>query len=178
MTPYEVWTKEKPQVGHLRVFGCEAYTHIPKDERRKLDAKAKKCILVGYGKETKGYRLYDPSGVKIFFSRDVFKENDIDNEVEATDFGGEERIELDVLTNEAQLESDSDATALESGSTSPAPVDPAIESSSPTPRQPLPPTARRSVRPRNFPDYCGLSANLVKAEPSTVEEAMNTPEKD
>lgn len=77
MTLYEAWTKKKPEVGHLRVFGCEAYTHISKDVRRKLDAKAKKCILVGYGEEAKGYRLYNPSEVKIIFSRDVmFKEND------------------------------------------------------------------------------------------------------
>ena len=31
MTPHEAWAKEKPQVGHLRVFGCDAYTHIPKE---------------------------------------------------------------------------------------------------------------------------------------------------
>ena len=32
MTPYEAWTQEKPEVGHLRVFGCEAYAHVPKEE--------------------------------------------------------------------------------------------------------------------------------------------------
>ena len=51
MTPFEAWTKEKPAVGHLRVFGSDAYAHVPKEERRKLDSKAKKCILVGYGEE-------------------------------------------------------------------------------------------------------------------------------
>ena len=59
MTPCEAWTRKKPEVAHLRVFGCNAYTHLPKDERRKLDSKAKKCTLLGYGQETKGYRLYD-----------------------------------------------------------------------------------------------------------------------
>jgi len=57
MTPYEAWTKEKPQAKHLRVFGCDAYSHVPKDERQKLDSKARKCIFLGYGKKTKGYRL-------------------------------------------------------------------------------------------------------------------------
>ena len=71
MTPYEAWTTEKPTVAHLRVFGSDAYAHIPKDERGKLDPKAKKCIFVGYGEETKGYRLFDPVRGKIFFSRDV-----------------------------------------------------------------------------------------------------------
>ena len=71
MTPYEAWTTKKPSVAHLRVFSCDAYTHIPKDERGKLDPKAKKCIFVGYREETKGYRLYDPVRAKIIFSRDV-----------------------------------------------------------------------------------------------------------
>ena len=61
MTPFEAWMKKKPTVSHLRVFGCKAYAHVPKDERGKLDSKAKKCILVGYGEDTKGYRLYDPT---------------------------------------------------------------------------------------------------------------------
>ena len=60
MTPFESWMGEKPMVNHLRVFGCTTYAHIPKDERQKLDLKSRKCVLLGYGSETKGYRLYDP----------------------------------------------------------------------------------------------------------------------
>ena len=62
MTPYEAWTSVKPTVKHFRVFGCDAFVHIPRDERHKLDSKSKKCILLGYGEETKGYRLYDQAG--------------------------------------------------------------------------------------------------------------------
>ncbi len=71
LTPNEAWTKKKPKVEHLRVFGCDAYAHVPKDERQKLDTKSRKCIFLGYGAETKGYRLYDPKRAKVFFSRDV-----------------------------------------------------------------------------------------------------------
>ena len=39
MTLYETLTGTKPKVGHLLVFGCSAYRHIPKDERQKLDPK-------------------------------------------------------------------------------------------------------------------------------------------
>ena len=56
-TPYETWFGNKPGVSHFRVFGCEAYAHIPKDERHKLDSKAKKCIFLGYGEDVKRYRL-------------------------------------------------------------------------------------------------------------------------
>ena len=71
MTPFEAWSGEKPQVDHLKVFGCICYAHIPKDERKKLDSKAREAIFLGYGKEKKGYRLYDLSTKKIFYSRDV-----------------------------------------------------------------------------------------------------------
>ena len=40
-------------------------------ERHKLDPKARKCVLLGYGTETKGYRLYDPDRARVFHSRDV-----------------------------------------------------------------------------------------------------------
>ena len=42
--PKEVWFRKKASYGHLRVFGCKAFIHILKDERAKLDAKAKECI--------------------------------------------------------------------------------------------------------------------------------------
>ena len=71
MTPSEAWTGEKPNVIHLRIFGCAASAHVAKDERRKLDPKARKCIFLGYSNETKGYRLYDPRCEKVFSSRDV-----------------------------------------------------------------------------------------------------------
>ena len=69
MTPFEAWTGDKPNVE--RVCGCAAHAHVPKDERHKLDPKSRKCVL-GYGAETKGYRLYDPRRAKVFYGRDVF----------------------------------------------------------------------------------------------------------
>ena len=29
ITPEEAWSKTKPDVSHFRVFGCEAWAHIP-----------------------------------------------------------------------------------------------------------------------------------------------------
>ena len=80
-TPFEAWTGAKPRVDHLRRFGCAAYSHIPKDERKKLESKSRKCLLLVYGTETKGYRLYDSSRERDFFSRDVLF-NESNNGVE------------------------------------------------------------------------------------------------
>lgn len=38
-TPYEAWSKRKPIVGHLRIFGCIAYAHISDQKEKKLDDK-------------------------------------------------------------------------------------------------------------------------------------------
>jgi hypothetical protein len=58
------------------VFGCKAFAHIPKDERRKLDAKSIKCIFIGYCSDKKAYKLFDPDSHKLFATRDVvFHEN-------------------------------------------------------------------------------------------------------
>ena len=55
----------------MRVFGCKAFVDIPKDERKKLDAKANECIYLGSPKDEFGYRLWDPIKKKIVRSRDV-----------------------------------------------------------------------------------------------------------
>jgi hypothetical protein len=45
--------------------------HILKEKRKKLDAKAEKCILVGYSDEQKGYKCYNPQNKQACVSRDV-----------------------------------------------------------------------------------------------------------
>ena len=70
-TPYEAWFGQKPRADHLRVFGSDAYVHVPKDKRKKLDSKARKCVLLEYGDTTKGYRLYDLEMDRVIYSRDI-----------------------------------------------------------------------------------------------------------
>ena len=56
-TPQEVWTGKKPSLSHLRVFGCDAYVHVPKEKRTKLDSKSEKCIFIEYKDGLRGYKL-------------------------------------------------------------------------------------------------------------------------
>ena len=71
VTPFEAWSGDQPDLIHLRRFGCLAYSHVSKEERQKLDVKARECIMLGYGVNEKGYRLYDVEKRKVFHSRDV-----------------------------------------------------------------------------------------------------------
>ena len=47
-------------VSHFRIFGCIAYAHVPKQLRKNIDDGSEKCIFLGYGEETKHYKLYNP----------------------------------------------------------------------------------------------------------------------
>ena len=45
-TTHEVWNGKKSSVKHLKVFVCDAYVHVPKEKRSKLDNKVKKVSLL------------------------------------------------------------------------------------------------------------------------------------
>jgi hypothetical protein len=78
ITPYQLWTRICPNLSHLKVFGCLACTHIPENKHKKLDFKTLKCVFLGYGEPNgiKGYHLYDPQSIRLFFSRDVIFSED------------------------------------------------------------------------------------------------------
>jgi hypothetical protein len=71
MNPHEVCSGKKPLVSHLKVFGCDAFLHVPKEKRSKLNKKEVKCISIGYKEGMKGYKLWDPTLMKIVYSRYV-----------------------------------------------------------------------------------------------------------
>lgn len=81
-TPFELLYNKKPNVDYLKEFGCKAYAHISKQNRKKLDSKARECILVGYSHDSKGYRLLERSSGKIIISRDVkfFEESRVEGQ--------------------------------------------------------------------------------------------------
>jgi hypothetical protein len=59
MTPNEVCSGKNLSISHLKVFGCDAFVHVPKEKRSKLDKKEVRCIFIGYKEGMKGYKLWD-----------------------------------------------------------------------------------------------------------------------
>jgi hypothetical protein len=59
-TPEEVFTSEKSNIGHLRIFGCTVYVHVSKEKRTKMDPSGKKGIFVGYSETSKAYCISIP----------------------------------------------------------------------------------------------------------------------
>jgi FtsZ-interacting cell division protein YlmF len=160
VTPYEAWTGEKPNVEHLKVFGCTAYAHIPKDERKKLDPKARKCIMLGYSSEVKGYRLFNPETQRILYSRDViFNESKFyykektqeNNEVETSKESKQLVVQLEVSEEEEKENEENDSNPGEI-------------------------KEHRPVRNKNAPERYGewiyTAAEVEPKEPKSYEEAM------
>ena len=76
-TPFEAWFGYKPDVTHLRRWGCVAYAHIPDQLRKKLDVKAHQGIFVGYDNPNGTYRIFDPATNKIISTKDwIISENE------------------------------------------------------------------------------------------------------
>ena len=70
-TPYEVFRKKRPNVSHLRVFGCIGYAKIDIAKLKKLDDRSRMLVHLGTEPGSKAYRLYDPNSRRIVVSRDV-----------------------------------------------------------------------------------------------------------
>lgn len=72
----EACTGNKPDISHLRIFGCPVYIHVPKEKRSKLEPSVKKGVFVGYSETSKAYRVYILGQRQIELSRDVIFEED------------------------------------------------------------------------------------------------------
>jgi hypothetical protein len=75
-TPEEMFTGKKPEVSHLKIFGCPVFIHILKEKRNKLDPSGKKGIFVGYCEVSKAFRIYRPGQHHIEINRDVTFDED------------------------------------------------------------------------------------------------------
>ena len=171
MTPYEALNGRKPNVKHLRTFGCLSYVHIPKDERSKLDNKSKRCIHLGYGSTTKGYRLYDLVAKKVLHSRDVLFDETrcVSSEKESSHESSSDKITFEKESSDKcvqyQIACDEDNEEIVDSDTEPQQDTSEIE-------------AQRPTRIRKAPDRFGEWVNscIELDEPSTVAEALNSPE--
>lgn len=113
-TPYELWYERKLVVDHFRIFGTEVYVHIPKEKRKKWNAKSKKGVFVGYCDDTKGYRIWLPDEKKIMIGRDViFNEEPLAQNTQPSLLKSIDNVSVVTVENEyissGEMESDDDA---------------------------------------------------------------------
>ena len=98
-TPYLLWYGKKPNLEHIRVFGCVVYSHIPSENRKKLDKKAQKLRFIGYTETTRNYKVWDEEKHKCYIHHDViFNENDFGKST------GANKLELENIEEESVAE--------------------------------------------------------------------------
>ena len=56
-SPEEVFTGERLEVSHLRIFCYPVYIHVPKEKRTKLEAFGKNKVFVGYSESSEAYKI-------------------------------------------------------------------------------------------------------------------------
>ena len=176
VTPFEKLFGVKPNVGHLRVFGCTAYAHVPDQKRQKLDPKATKGIFVGYPTGSKGYKIYIPETRQMIRSRDV---KFVENQFQQRHVGGEDQVKLD-LVPDAEVISQPDSRV------NPPPVDRVSisddlcnsndedDADSDTDEIVPVPDIVRPIRNRRKPDYYvawAADAATLEADPKTFKQA-------
>ena len=68
-TPYKKVFGKDARLDYFKVFGCRAYVHVYDHERKKLDPKAWRGIMVGYHPHNyRCYRIYDPLRRRVYMS--------------------------------------------------------------------------------------------------------------
>ena len=72
-TPYEAFFGKIPDISNLRVFYCNTYISVKKDEgAKKLGDCAKKVKFLGYPTDMHGWRFWDPIACRTVHSRSAF----------------------------------------------------------------------------------------------------------
>ena len=74
VTPFEALHGLPPNLSSIRVFGCQAFAHIPAQVRvqsQKFEARALSGYNLGFDSENQSYRIWIPSSQTIRVTRDV-----------------------------------------------------------------------------------------------------------
>jgi transposase InsO family protein len=114
VTPYEIWHGRRPNIRHLRTFGCRVDIHIPAHQRSKMQPKSKKGIFMGYAPAQKAYRVWDFNKRDVVSSRDViFREEGLLKLILGETMQEEEPIPLPQEESEEELEVETPTPAQE-----------------------------------------------------------------
>lgn len=71
LSPFEKLLNIKPNVSHLRVFGCVCDLFVPSHLCHKMEMKVVRTIFVGYDQGRNGWRCCDLPTRKCYMSKNV-----------------------------------------------------------------------------------------------------------
>ena len=178
-TPYERWHGAKPNVEHLRTFGCTVYVHVPDVKRKKLEAKSTKGVFIGYPEGRKGYKVYFPETRKMSYSRDVkFLETSFRNKVVSEENSTQLKVIGCAERNPSQrVNVDEEFNVSPSSRIYSSSDDEDDEEDNLARTRNVLDFSKRPIRNRRAPDPYGEWATVadVQSEPKTYKQALKHP---
>ena len=187
-TPKEMYTRKKPEVSHLNIFGCLVYVHIPKENRIKLDPSRKKGIFVGYCEVSKSFMIY----ISGFHHIDICTDSTFDEDTTLKKYGRchiEEVHKENVPPRMIEVEPSPEIVAYEDHDMIEPQEPPTMDI-----YRKIKPTwvraiiqegekygspegsTRKSKRSKSFSNYVALMCDIVDQEPTSDEESIQNKE--
>lgn len=123
-TPYEMIMNRRPDISHIRIYGCRAYPLKRDIQRtRKLESRAYIGYLVGY-ESSNIFRIWLPKQMKVIATRDVTFNEDLFYDPNDQNFADSEAIKtveiLDIHTDdEADTDEEDEEITLRAPPTNP-----------------------------------------------------------
>lgn len=165
----------------LRTFGCKAFAAV---KQGKLEARAIKCIMLGYQTGVKGYRLWciEPGNGKVIISRDViFWEHDLPFKSPKT--SEPENVVMSEIEVEAEAVQQDGADSNIDSQTQPTTSTQSDSSKTPGSYRLARDRGRRVIKPparysdAEFLFFCLITDEEIEySEPSSYEEAVESKE--
>jgi hypothetical protein len=84
-TSYELLTSKKPNVSYFRVFGSKCFILVKRCRKSKFAPKAVEGFLLGYGSNTRAYRVFNKSTGLVEVSCDIVFDETNGSQVEQVD---------------------------------------------------------------------------------------------
>ena len=163
-TPYLLWYGKKPNLEHIRVFGCVVYSHILSENRKKLDKKAQKLRFIGYTETARNYKVWDEEKRKCYIYHDViFYENDFGKST------GANKLELENIEEESVAEIPVKSKKEESDEENEEQLEPLRRSQ----RIKRPPVRYGNDEFTNIANVANYQAAKIE-EPKTINDAFNS----
>ena len=85
-TPLEAFIGKRPDVSNMHIFGTKCYGYV--QNAKKLDARSKKGIFVGYDRDSPAYLVYYPESNKVervrcvkFLEQSIYAPETVDDEI-------------------------------------------------------------------------------------------------
>jgi hypothetical protein len=100
-TSYELLTGKKPNVSYFRVFGSKCFILVKRGRKSKFAPKAVEGFLLGYGSNTRAYRVFNKSSGQVEVSCDIVFDETNGSQVEQVDLDeiGDEEAPCVALRN-------------------------------------------------------------------------------